>query len=129
MAISFDMDRLVPFLTLAESSAERSSTFDGWLVLLFLTVALYALVTLVVVVLIINFTLAVLVSTRKPKSRVLFGVGWWGFLTLIYGPLAAIPFFLLHDRRDSDLHCSQCGYRSAKLHRGAPCPACRTPWD
>ena len=63
--------------------------------------AIVGLMTIAVVC--FNFALATVVWTRRPPVQRWLGSGWWGMLTLVGGPLVAVPFWWLHCRGGTGL--------------------------
>jgi hypothetical protein len=95
--------------------------------LVFVAVAAAVLVLVLSVVCVVHLTLAIVIWTRRPRTRIWAHKGWWGVLTLLFGLLAAIPFFILHYRRGAPARCYHCGYDAAGTKRGSLCPECGKP--
>lgn len=74
-----------------------------------------------------NFILATIVWTRRPPTRIIVSPRWWALATVMLGPVAAGPFFVLHYRRGVAKRCYRCGYDAARLTLRDPrCPECGT---
>lgn len=72
-----------------------------------------------------NIILATIVWTRRPPTRIVVSPRWWALATVMLGPFAAGPFFVLHYRRGVAKRCYRCGNNAARLTLRDPrCPKC-----
>src|SRR5205085_3023397 len=58
----------------------------------------------------LHLVMAIVVWTRRPRTRVWMSKRWWGFMTLFVGLFAAVPFWWLHYVRAAVARCHKCGY-------------------
>lgn len=125
------MSSLAHIITLAQTAPDPSDDVSPMMFAMLaglaaLIVGSVVALILFILTLIVHLTLAVIIWTRRPRTRILFHRGWWGMLTVFFGLFAAIPFFVLHYRITAPPRCYSCGYGAAGARRGTPCPECGT---
>lgn len=73
---------------------------------------------------IFHLLLALLVWTRRPPTQVWLHSRWWSLITLLIGPFAAVPYFVLHYRPGATPRCFRCGYDRRGIGIRMRCPEC-----
>ncbi len=77
-------------------------------------------------VLAINFILAIAILATTEHHRVGMHKVGWVVLTLIVGPLAAIPYALIQRGGQVVSRCPFCGFTAQQAELDALCPQCQT---